>query len=96
MQFTYDPTKNECNIAERNLSFERVREFEFASAVIMEDNRRDYGEVRQRALGLLGGRLHALVFVARSSTIRIISLRKANKREEKFYEKEKARSRNDR
>jgi Protein of unknown function (DUF497). len=45
------------------------------------DNRRDYGEIRHRALGFLDHRLHALVFVEIVGGIRVISFRKANKRE---------------
>ena len=50
------------------------------------DARRDYGEIRHRALGLLGGRVHVLVFVEATSGIRVISFRKANKREVAQYE----------
>ncbi|WP_258076161.1 BrnT family toxin [Methylobacter tundripaludum] len=45
------------------------------------DNRRDYGEIRHRALGFLDHRLYALVFVEIVGGIRVISFRKANKRE---------------
>lgn len=52
----------------------------------MHDLRRDYGEVRIRALGWLNKRLYALVFVETKDGIRVISFRKANKREVKVYE----------
>ena len=52
------------------------------------DARHDYGETRLRALGLLDGRVHVLVFVEAASGIRVISFRKANKREVSHYEKE--------
>ena len=51
------------------------------------DDRRDYGEVRWQALGLLDGRLHMLVFVETAAGIRVISFRKANQREVKRHEK---------
>jgi len=86
MEIEFDPAKNEKNIRERGLSFEAVAEFDFESAVFMEDTRRDYGETRWRALGLLDGRLHALAFVETENGIRVISFRKANKREVKLYE----------
>ncbi|XSG85253.1 MAG: BrnT family toxin [Methylohalobius sp. ZOD2] len=86
MEISYDPAKNARNIRERGLSFERAVEFEFETALIVVDNRHDYGEVRYRALGLLDGRVHALVFTEKADGIRIISFRKANKREVKHYE----------
>jgi len=49
------------------------------------DDRRDYGETRLRAFGLLDARLHALVFVETAGGIRVISFRRANEREVKRY-----------
>jgi uncharacterized protein len=47
---------------------------------------KDYGERRFQALGLIAGRLHALVFTPRAGLVHVISLRKANRREIKLYE----------
>ena len=88
MNITFDPAKNARNVEERGLLFERVAEFDFESAIFVEDTRRDYGERRWRALGLVGGRVHALVFVEAESGVRVISFRKANEREVKSYEQE--------
>ena len=86
MEITYDPAKNEANIALRGLSFERVAEFDFETAVFTVDDRHDYGETRHRGLGFVDGRLHALVFVETVSGIRVISFCKANIREVQQYE----------
>lgn len=86
MEITFDPAKSARNIELRDLSFERVVDFEFETALFSPDQRRDYGEMRIRALGLLGGRLHALVFVETRHGIRVVSFRKANKREVTIYE----------
>ena len=86
MPISFDPRKNERNIAERGLSFELVEEFEWDSALVVEDSRRDYGEQRFQALGLIDGRLHALVFTPRAGRVHVISLRKANPREVRHYE----------
>ena len=51
----------------------------------MADNRFDYGEVRQVAFGRIRNRLFVCVFVDRAGERRLISLRKANKRELKRY-----------
>jgi uncharacterized DUF497 family protein len=85
MAIVYDEEKNRRNIAERNLSFERVGAFEWRTAVVHRDQRRDYGEERFVALGNLDGRLHVLVFTQRSLDIRVISLRRANRREQAAY-----------
>ena len=87
MEISFDPAKDANNIALRGLSFERATEFDFRTAVLTVDSRRDYGETRHRALGLIDGRLHALVFVETTAGIRVISFRKANKREVRWYEK---------
>jgi uncharacterized DUF497 family protein len=42
------------------------------------------------AMGEIEGRLHVLVYTKRGQTLRIISLRRANKREVKRYEKAKS------
>ena len=86
VEISYDPTKNEHNIAQRGLSFERATEFDFETALFAVGARHDYGEIRHRALGWLDSRLHALVFVETAKGIRVISFRKANQREVKRYE----------
>lgn len=70
---------------ERGLSFERAADFDFATAAIEIDLRRDYGEIRVVALGYLDGRLHALCYVETETGARVISFRKANSRETKRY-----------
>lgn len=85
MDIEYDPTKDATNIRERGLSFERARDFDFDSALIGTDDRRDYGETRYVALGFLGDRLHVLCFAETHTGIRVISFRKANQREVKRY-----------
>ena len=86
MEVSFDPVKNARNVELRGLSFERVVEFEFETALFSPDRRQDYGEVRIRALGWLGKRLHALVFAETRRGIRVVSFRKANEREVTIYE----------
>jgi len=86
MKLDYDPAKNARNIAERGLSFERVRELDFDRAVFRQDVRRTYPEPRYIALAMLGKRLHVLCFTPIAGGIRVISFRKANPREVKEYE----------
>jgi uncharacterized DUF497 family protein len=86
MKITYDPAKNASNIEMRGLSFEQVSDFDFQTAVFAVDDRHDYGELRYRGLGFVEGRLYSLVFVETTKGIRVISFRKANKREVRQYE----------
>ena len=83
MKIYFDPAKN---IRECGLSFECVEEFDFETAIFAIDNRCDYGETRYRVLGFIDHRLHALMLVEIAGGIRVISFRKANKREVKQYE----------
>ncbi|CAM5194071.1 BrnT family toxin [Alishewanella longhuensis] len=85
LHITYDPEKNQRNMNERGLAFDDVVFFEFTTALIAEDDRKEYGEIRYSALGLLDGRVHALVLTLIPDGIRVISFRKANKREVQRY-----------
>lgn len=85
VEVTFDPAKNDKNFRERGLPFERYGEFDFLTAVFSVDTRREYGEVRRRLLGLLDGRVHALVFVETSKGFRVTSFRRANSREVRNY-----------
>lgn len=85
MQISFDPAKSKRNAAERGLPFEMAAEFDFETALIWQDIRRDYGEERWVAIGWLGDRLHVLCFIETEEGIRVISLRKANDREVKRY-----------
>ena len=87
MQLTFDPVKNDRNIQDRGLAFMLVSEMDWATAYIGEDQRKDYGERRFRVLGCINGRLYAAIFTPRVGKIHVISLRKANSREVKVYEK---------
>jgi uncharacterized DUF497 family protein len=89
VEITYDPRKSERNLRERGLGFDMVAEFDFGSAVYSIDTRRDYGEVRTRALGFIGTTLYALAFTMRGSALRVISLRKASRKERNRYAKAK-------
>ena len=82
-----DPDKEDRNLAERGLSMDLAERLDWATALIWEDTRKDYGERRYCVLGFIGERLHSVVFTPRNGKPRVISLRKANKREVKRYEK---------
>jgi uncharacterized DUF497 family protein len=49
------------------------------------DDRRDYGEIRFNAFGLVNGRLFVCAYTMRGQTYRLISVRKASKREQRLW-----------
>jgi len=57
MATEFDATKNALNIVKHGIDFAMVDGFEWDSAVVVEDTRRDYGETRLIALGYIGDRL---------------------------------------
>lgn len=89
MKVEFDPQKNRKNLAKHGISLEEAANFDYASARTEIDLRKDYGEIRYVATGYLYERLHVLCYIEKRSSIRAISLRKANMRESKKYEKEK-------
>ena len=89
MNVTFDPAKDAANVAKHGVSLTEAAGFEWDSAVVWPDTRRDYGEPRMAALGYIGLRIMSVVFVDRPpeqpTERRVISLRKANTREVKRY-----------
>jgi uncharacterized DUF497 family protein len=89
MLLEFDEAKSAQNIRTRGIGYERFGDIDFDTAVTMEDSRRSYGEQRLRVLAYIDGRLHAAVITPRGERIRVISLRRANKRERQTYAKER-------
>lgn len=87
MIIEFDLAKSERNARERGLPFDRAYEFDWETATYEEDIRGEYSERRFVALGYLSERLHMLCFTPVEDGVRIISFRKANRREVREYEK---------
>ena len=88
MKVEYDPAKNTKNIADRDLPFNLVKLADWDTALVSEDTRNDYPERRYVAMACINYRLHVTCFTPIEGGIRVISLRKANKREVLNYEKQ--------
>jgi uncharacterized DUF497 family protein len=86
MEISYDPAKREKTLAERGLDFEDAVHVFAGATLTLEDDRRDYGEIRYQTFGLLNDRLVALVWTPRGEARHIISMRKANEREQEKFE----------
>jgi uncharacterized protein len=87
MKFERDEAKNRSNIRKHGLDFADAEEM-FRGLVADPDTAEDYGEKRWVGLGVSRGRILQVVFAKRGpDTVRIISLRKATRREIEQYEK---------
>jgi hypothetical protein len=90
MKIEFDPAKSERNARERGLPFELVEEFEWETCQTQDDIRFAYPEPRRVSVGFIGPRLHVVCHTPVEGGIRIISFRKANRREIRNYEEKKA------
>ena len=85
MRLMCDPLKNAINLAKHGIPLMLAEALDWPESLIWTDVRRDYGEERQCALIPKGDRLYFVAFVDRDGFRRVISLRKANQREVRFY-----------
>ena len=86
MRYSYDPTKKKSNLIKHGLDFDEAkRVIESGQTVTFEDNRYNYDEPRFITLGNLNGSIIVIVTTESDSEIRIISMRKAEKNEQKIY-----------
>jgi uncharacterized protein len=83
----WDEEKCRANLEKHGLSFEDARRVFAGDTVTIPDERHNYGENRLITLGRLEGRVVVVVHVARMGKTRIISMRKANAREQEIYQK---------
>lgn len=85
MPIQFDPAKREATLEARGLDMVRAGEVFAGATLTVEDDRRDYGEDRFITIGFLDGAMVVLVWTLREGAHRIISLRKANEREQTLY-----------
>lgn len=87
MVFEWDQAKNASNVAKHGLDFADAEQVLTGPCVSFIDNRFDYGEKRLITLGVLEQRVVVIAHAPRGDDItRIISMRKANRREKKIYQ----------
>lgn len=85
MRIEFDIEKRQLTLERRGLDFARASEVFDGAEFTWIDDRIDYGEVRYNSFGLLDGRLVAITWTPRNDARRIISMRKANDREQAHY-----------
>ena len=84
MRYDWDPAKAASNLAKHGVAFDAVERFEWDRIVVRPSLVRS--EPRLEVHGRIDGRLHVLGVSVETRTVRVISLRKSNKREEKAWE----------
>ena len=87
MEFEWDDAKSDSCFERRGFDFAyAVRAFFDPQRLVFPDTRRDYGEDRFRLIGVIDGRAFVVVYTMRGSAVRIISARKASRKEVAEYE----------
>ena len=87
MRIEFDSSKDQINQAKHGLSLALARDLDWDAALAWRDERYDYGETRLMGLAPEAEILYFIAFVDRGEVLRIISLRRANRREVKNYAK---------
>jgi uncharacterized protein len=88
MEFDWNAAKCAKNITERGIDFADVlTAFGDPMKKVAKDDRKEYGEERFNMLAKIKGRVFHITYTGRGKITWIISARKANKREQRRYEK---------
>lgn len=85
MEIEFDAAKRRATLAARKLDFADAGKVFAGPTLTVEDDRMDYGEARYITIGRLSGRMVVLVWTPRDAARRIISMRKANGKEQALY-----------
>ena len=85
MRIEFDPAKDKANLAKHGVSLALAGELDWDAALVWVDDRYDYGEWRMIALAPKTRTLYYVAFVDHGNATRIISLRRATRREVKYY-----------
>ena len=86
MNYEWDDIKRAKNIQKHGIDFVEIVHFDWGSALETLDDLENYNEARFKAIGFIQGRLMSLVYTMRGEEVmRIISLRRVTKKEERAY-----------
>lgn len=84
--FEWDEDKRQKTLEERGIDFLYAAQIFEGDTVRIVDDRQDYGETRYLAVGTVAGELFAVVYTMRGDVIRLISARRARKKEYERYQ----------
>jgi len=85
MRFSWHEPKRQTTLQKRGLDFAQAEQLFAGPTFTFEDDRRDYGEQRWVTLGLLREKVVIIVHTESEDEIRIISMREANKDEQRLF-----------
>lgn len=85
MKIEFDPAKDAANQVKHGVSLSVASDLDWEAALVWIDERFEYGESRMIALAPKTEILYYVAFVERGDVRRVISLRRANRREVKHY-----------
>jgi len=85
MLVEFDSVKDGINLTKHGVSLGLAMQLDWDAALVWEDDRFTYGETRMIALAPAVDTLYYVAFVDRGEVRRIISLRRAERREVKHY-----------
>ena len=84
MRYEWDEEKRQRNLAQHGVDFSEIENFDWDTALAMTSDR--HGETRFVAIGNIAESLHFVVYTPRGPNRRIISLRRASRKERQLYE----------
>ena len=84
--FEWDEAKYELNLEKHKVDFyDAILIFENDTFEVIDD-REDYGEIRINAIGYVDDEFYVVTYTWRGETMRIISARKAGRRDRRKYQ----------
>jgi uncharacterized DUF497 family protein len=86
MEFEWDDAKSDQNLRQRGFGFDYAACVFDGPSIETVDERRAYGEIRIRAIGRVDENVLVVIFTDRNKIRRIISARKANRRERQLWQ----------
>ena len=88
LPFEWDENKNVLNQQKHGVRFEdAIHIFDDENRIEQPDVRTDYGEDRWKTIGLVFGIVSSVVYTIREVAIRIISARRASRKEREEYDR---------
>jgi len=85
MRCEWNGKKNQINIHRRGFDFADAEIVFEGATFTFDDDRFDYGEERFITLGMFAGEVVVIAHTERGENVRIISMRKATKYEQRLY-----------